>query len=178
MLPPLVSSQNRYHYRRPQERTIPRCKTELYNKSFVPSTTRLWNSLPDNVKLTTSLSHFKKLISFSDIVIPKYFYYGERNEQVIHCRLRMGMSDLKNDLYNRHLTDNPTCNCGYPTETAQHYLLYCPIYNDIRASSIYNLHHSLTDVETLLKGQPTLSLNENMAIFAVVHDYIKTSGRF
>ena len=178
MLPPLVSSYNRYHHRRPEDRTVPRHRTELYNKSFVPSTTRLWNSLPENVKSTSSLSQLKKLISVSDATVPKHHYFGERNDQIIHCRLRMNMSNLKNDLFNRHLSDNSTCTCGSPTETAEHYLLHCPLYEGIRASTIHTLSLPLIDIETLLKGHPTLSLDENIAVFTVVHDFIKRSGRF
>ena len=178
MLPPLVSSYNRYHYRRLHERAIPHHRTELYNKSFIPSTTRLWNSLPDTVKSTSSLSHFKKLISISDTVVPGYFYYGERSEQIIHCRIRMGMSNLKFDLFNRHLSENSSCSCGYPAENAEHYLLDCPLYTAIRNTTIHTLSPSYKDTETLLKGHPALSLDENIAVFEIVHDYIKKSGRF
>ena len=178
MLPPLVSTHNRYHHRRPYERTVPGYKTEVYHKSFVPSTTCLWNSLPQNAKSTSSLSQFKKLISMSDTIVPKYYYFGERNEQVIHCRLRMNMSNLNSDMLIRHLTNNSACACGNPTETAEHYLLFCPLYDDTRASTIQTLSPSLTNIETLLKGHPALSLDENSAVFATVHDYIKKSGRF
>lgn len=178
MLPPLVSSSNRYHHRRPHERTVPRYRTELYNKSFIPSTTRLWNSLPNNVQSTTSLSQFKTLISVSDSTVPSHFYFGERNQQVIHCRLRIGMSNLNNDLYNRYLSDNSTCNCGYLAETAEHYLLYCPIYNNIRISTIHTLTPPYRDIQTLLNGHPALSVDENISIFEVVHDFIKQSRRF
>ena len=178
MLPPLVSSSNRYHHRRPHERTVPRYRTELYNKSFIPSTTRLWNSLPNNVQSTTSLSQFKTLISVSDSTVPSHFYFGERNQQVIHCRLRIGMSNLNNDLYNRYLSDNSTCNCGYLAETAEHYLLYCPIYNNIRISTIHTLTPPYRDIQTLLNGHPALSVDKNISIFEVVHDFIKQSRRF
>ena len=178
MLPPLISSYNRYNYRRPQERTVPRHRTELYNKSFIPSTTRLWNSLPQNVTSTSSLSQFKKLISVSDTIVPKYYYFGERKEQVIHCRLRMNMSDLKHDLFNRHLSNNSACACGSSAETAEHYLLSCPLYDGIRATTIHTLSPALIDIVTLLKGHPALSLDDNTTVFATVHNFINKSNRF
>ena len=39
LVPPLVSTTNPYHRRRPHERVIPAHKTELYANSFIPSTT-------------------------------------------------------------------------------------------------------------------------------------------
>ena len=39
--------------------TIPFCKTSSSLNSFIPATTTLWNSLPLNIKLCSSLSSFK-----------------------------------------------------------------------------------------------------------------------
>ena len=66
LLPPLVSARIPYHRRRPLEREVPSCKTELLRKPFILSTTTDWNSLPVNVQQTTSLSVFKRLLCSSD----------------------------------------------------------------------------------------------------------------
>ena len=58
LLPPLVAHINPYHRRRPLERDVTTCKTELYRNSFIPSTTAEWNSLPVSVQQSTSLSVF------------------------------------------------------------------------------------------------------------------------
>ena len=126
--PPLVPHINPYHRRRPLERDVTTCKTELYRNSFIPSTTAEWNSLPISVQQSTSLSVFKRSLSLSDSKVPAYYYFGERNAQVIHCRLRLEMSNFNNDLVNRHLSTDPKCSCGYSRETAGHYLLHCPNY--------------------------------------------------
>ena len=178
LLPPLISSINRYHHRRPRERAIPRYRTKHLNKSFIPSTTRLWNSMPEDVQAISSLSQFERFISTSSTIVPKHYYYDARNEEVIHCRLRMEMSNLKHDLYNRHLTDNPICNCGNSDETAEHYFLSCPLYANIRATTIFLLPPHLIDIDTLLKGHPALSFEENVAIFEIVHNYIEETSRF
>ena len=56
-LPPLVSSTNPYHRRRPLQRLVPKHKTDTYRQSaFSPSTTTLWNNLPENIQRTKSIS--------------------------------------------------------------------------------------------------------------------------
>ena len=106
---------NPYHRRRPHERVIPAHKTELYVNSFIPSTTQLWNTLPQTIKTNPSVSLLRKYLSTNDTMIPIYYYFGTRKEHVKHCRLRLAISDLNYDLFRRHLLEDPTCSCGYPT---------------------------------------------------------------
>ena len=46
------------------------------------------------------------------------------------------MSDLNFDLFSRHLIDNPSCACGHPFETAEHFLLFCPNNQNERINTI------------------------------------------
>ena len=187
LLPPLVAHINPYHRRRPLERDVTTRKTELYRNSFIPSTTAEWNSLPISVQQSTSLSVFKRSLSLSDSKVPAYYYFGERNAQVIHCRLRLEMSNLNNDLVNRHLSTDPKCSCGYSRERAEHYLLHCPNYEhyllhcpnylNIRAGTILTLHSNQSNIRTLLYGNLDLRLPENKHIFLTVHEFIKLSKR-
>ena len=128
LLPPLVAHINPYHRRRPLERDVTTCKTEL-------------------------------------------------NAQVIHCRLRLEMSNLNNDLVNRHLSTDPKCSCGYSRQTAEHYLLHCPNYINIRTRTVLTLPSSQTNIRTLLYGNLDLRLPENKHIFLTVHEFIKLSKR-
>ena len=123
---PLVAHINPYLRRRPLERDITTCKNKLYRNSFIPSAAAELNSLPISVQESTSLSDFKRALSLSNSKVPAYYYFGERSAQVIHCRLRLEMSNLNNDLVNRHLSADPKCSCGYSKETTEHYLLHCP----------------------------------------------------
>ena len=91
--PPLVSARNPYHRRRPFERVTPD-KTDIYQNSFIPSNTTLWNSIPESIKQSTSISELKRYLSFSDTTAPPYNYKGKRKEQITHCRLRLEMSNL------------------------------------------------------------------------------------
>ena len=92
-LPPLVSSTNPYHRRRPLQRQVPKHKTETYRQSLSPSKTTLWNDLPENIQRQNQLV---KLNSFSPEMTnpPPFFYNGSRKTQIIHCKLRLGMSNL------------------------------------------------------------------------------------
>ena len=70
LLPPLVSTTNPYHRRRPYERIIPSFRTELFRNSFFPSTTLLWNNLPVNIQESSSLSEFKRYLINNDTKVP------------------------------------------------------------------------------------------------------------
>ena len=107
--------------------TVPRSRTNLYDKSFIPLATREWNSLPENMKTCTSLNTFKHLPDRDKINIPKYFYAGDRKAKILHTRLRLGCSSLNADLFSNHISDTDICSCGL-VETAEHYLLDCPHY--------------------------------------------------
>ena len=145
-------------------------------KSFFPRTTVLWNALPDSVKCSDSLSSFKRFLSRIDTIVPPHFYIGERKAQVVHCKLRLGMSDLNDHLFRRYLSDNRSCNCGYEREDAVHYLVYCPLFQQVRSTFLQpHLHHSIQD---LLNGNPTFSKRDNEIIFLAVQTFIRESGRF
>ena len=174
LLPPLVAHINPYHRRRPLEKDVTTCKTELYRNSFIPSTTAEWNSLPISIQQSTSLSVFKRSLTLSDSKVPAYYYFGERNAQVIYCRLRLEMSNLNNDLVNRHWPKIFLC---YSRETAEHYLLHCPNYLNTHARTILTLPSNQTNIRTLLYGNLDLRLPENKHIFLTVHEFIKLSKR-
>lgn len=178
LAPPLVSTINPYHRRRPLERLEPMCKTELYHKSFIPSTTAIWNKLPDYVKSFNSISQIKSYLRSSDTIVPPYYYRGDRREQILHCRLRIGMSDLCFDLWERHLIADPSCACQDPNETAEHFLLYCPNFINQRMNTISKLPTYLRTVDTLLFGSCDISLQDNELIFDTTFEYIKLSSRF
>ena len=177
LLPPLVSEINPHHRRRLQERIIPHFKTELYRNSFFPSATYLWNSLPENVQIMSSISDFKRFVNSDVPSVPPRFYLGKRKEQIIHCRLRNNMSDLNFDLLNRHLKDDPSCSCGFCLETTEHYLLHCPLYNNARAATLAALQPDIP-IQDLLKGNDTLGQDENENIFSAVQNFILLSQRF
>ena len=110
-IPLLVSSINPYHSRRPLQRQVPQHKTETYRQSVFPSTTTLWNNLPVTIQRTKYISQVKHSLSRNDT-------NGSRQAQIIPCKLRLGMSDLKYNLLNRHLTKTSSCDCAERKETS------------------------------------------------------------
>jgi len=177
LLPALVSENNPYPRRRPHERVIPRHHTEISQTFFQPSTTRLFNELPVDAIHTTSLSNFKRYLPSSSKP-PPYYYTGNRLEELTHCRLRLQMSNLNSDLHSRHLSENPTCTCGHPRETAEHYFLHCNKYLDVRNQTISKLPAEWQNITTLLSGKDSLTNEENTKIFLHVQSFIKQSARF
>ena len=161
LAPPVVSTTNPYHRRRPYERLIPAHKTELYANSFISSTIQLWNTLLQTIQTNPSVSLLKKYLSTNDTVVPIYYYFGSRKEHVNHCRLRLDISDLNYDLFRRHLLEDPTCSCGYTAETSEHFLLHCPLYNSIRNTTINKLDENERNINTLLFGNGQLHLETN-----------------
>ena len=176
--PKLVSDINPLHRRRPLERVLSPSNTELYRKTYFPSATFLWNSLDDNLKTLNSISAFKRQLSRQDYIVPPYYYTGVRDQQIIHCRLRLKMSDLKYDLFNRHLSDSIECACGDRKEDAKHYLLKCKNYSIARGTTINTLPPTLQSIETLLFGKINVSLVVNHYIFSIVQEFICLSCRF
>ena len=105
---------------------------------------------------------------------PVLYYYGKRWASVHHARLRMQCSKLNFDLfYKLFVRDSPACRCGATRETASHFFLHCPIYNDIRPTLYAGVtKHTAFNIKTLLYGDSNLSQHENKDIFDAVHEFL------
>ena len=88
------------------------------------------------------------------------------------------MSDLNYDLFQRHLFDNLPCVCSSPQEDANHYLLNCPRYENIRKTTIGVLPPLAQNCDTLLFGNLNYSSSFNTYVFLIVQEFITLSGRF
>ena len=117
-------------------------------------------------------------MTINDNIVPKYYYLGKRSEQITHGRLRLEMSDLNFDLFSRHFTYNPSCACGHPVETAEHFLLFCPNYQNERINTISHLEDNYIDIHTLLFGNQSLGPRVNKTVFETVQEYIRQTRRF
>ena len=178
-LPPLMSEINPYHRRNPLDRYIPRTRLELYKQSFFPSTTILWNSLPDFMKLSDSIAEFKRYLSANDIRVPPFYYSTNRMSEIIHCKLRLEISDLNSDLYKRHLTENTSCLCGSALENAYHFLLVCPLFHQIRRETIHKIENFQTiGTKQLTHGDVDFTTHKNKEAFEKVQAFIIQSRHF
>ena len=113
MYPDMYAPRN--HSAMHPDMSAPRNHSAMYPDMYAPAIT-----LPDTQPTTRACSHPVALtsvhpttprgthapktseMSLSDSKVPADYYFGERNAQVIHCRLCLEMSNLNDDLVNRH----------------------------------------------------------------------------
>ena len=110
-------------------------------------------------------------------MVPIYYYFGSRKEQVKHCRLRLAVSDLNYDFFRCHLLKDPICSCGYTAEASEHFLLNCPLSNSIRNKTINKLDEKERNINTPPFGNDQLHLETNKIIFAIVDDFLRQTDR-
>ena len=159
-----------------------RARTDLFNKSFFPSSVRLWNELPLNLRLSPSLQEFKSNLLQPikrPVLFPKLFNCGKRFLSILHTRLRLGASQLNSHLFKIGVKDTAKCICGSDNEDSWHYFFVCPLYTAARSK----LHSTISNfapftLQTVLYGHGSCSLSENTRIFSAVHEYIEMSERF
>lgn len=177
-------NQSVYNLRNSGSYTPPFCRTETYRQSFIPATTRDWNSLPTDLKSAPTLSNFKSLLDkhYKMSKPPHYYFLGNRSNNALLASIRNGVSKLNHDLYRNHLAQNPHCDCGHPSETAFHYFLECPHYVVQRNTMLTKLlswgRHLPVNINILLRGGSQLTEAENEQVHTAVSDFITSSGRF
>ncbi len=181
LFPPIVADTNRYNLRNSNDFVTIARRTEIYSKSFIPSSTKLWNELSEEIKGSTSLSIFKSKLKelFKPPTVPEFFFIGDRTYAIYHARIRNHCSNLNGDLFTNHLSESATCQCGHHIEDAEHFFFNCPAFNLQRHQffTATREYHPLS-TNTLLFGNESLSVNDNVALFAEIHKYIKLTERF
>ena len=151
-------------------------KTQLYYRSFLPSSIRDWKELTVEVRNSTSLASFKFQLNKDTPTIPKYYSAGNRFVQ--HTRLRTGCSSLNQHLSAKNITDNPLYVCG-SVESTKHYLFECIRYQHIRTKMINIVSVYCTpNLNVLLSGDSHLDNYANERIFLAVQRFIDDSRRF
>ena len=134
-----------------------RCRLQTSSKSFFPSTIKLWNSLPDNVKSLPTFSKFIKTIQPVQIPVASFYNIGNRKTKLRHtCRC----SGLNADLFRVNLKNDPRCVCGHLFDDAIHFFLNVYFTNTLELlcltilitlfPSLYNIYS--LDVAKLVKN--------------------------
>ena len=79
------------------------------------------------------------------------------------------------------------CSCDFESETADHYLLHCKLYTDLRLdllTDIYTINQSLKNfyedqlVNVLLFGFKNFTLDANANILRRTIEFLKATERF
>ena len=179
LLPPLHRDQHTYNTRNSQNLVSIQCRTTYHFNSFIPSTIRIWNNLPTNIKESNSIHSFKQALSSLNIennVPPYYYNTGSRRGQILHARLRMRCSSLKQHLYLRNIEPSPLCTCG-KVESCFHFLLECTHYDNLRTDMLNSIDAQVS-CNLLLYGDPSKPCAFNSNLFKCVENYILQTKRF
>ena len=178
LIPPQVGDTMQYNLRNAHNVNLVSARTTLYYNSFLPSTLREWNSLPQYARDIPTLSQFKAFLSRNKPKPKSYFYFGNRNSQVIHARLRMKCSSLNYHLYSKNIVESPRCICG-KIENNFHYFFECHRYNQQRQVLINKVStKAVCSLDLLLYGDESLTYDANVSILEAVFDYIRATKRF
>ena len=178
-LPAQVHERTRYNLRNQHDLTSFQTRTRVFDESFFPAMTRLWNSSNPNL-ITTANQTTTPLTSSTHLLNP-YFSCGGRKFQIIMARLRMKCSELAEHLCNMHIIDSPLCSCGQ-IENIEHLFLHCPLFlhhrNRLKADFVT---HSIDfSIETILfgfKNTPDLE-NKNLLLATSVSEFLSSIQRF
>ena len=71
-----------------------RFKTQQFGKSFIPSTIKLWNDLPLDIRESLTVDQFKHRLKntlLSIDYVPEYYSYGLRSTSILHAQLRLSI---------------------------------------------------------------------------------------
>ena len=128
-----------------------------------------------------SLSSFKIKLNDDVDKSPSFYSIGSRSLNIWHCQLRNEASSLNHHLFQSHLSDSSQCACGDTIENNVHYFY---VFYSMFIRHIIQFFNSLRkfqdglNFDTLLKGSPILTVEENIEIFDAVHHFITGSRRF
>ena len=107
-----IQMQKSMHiHRRNHSILIPFIRRELFSKSFYPKTIREWNNLSLETKESESLHIFKEKLKrlYGHNISKKLYAHGHGLPAVNHCRMRLGLSHLKNHLFNYNIIQSKFC---------------------------------------------------------------------
>ena len=191
ILPPPHGHYSGYPTRYSNNYIVPLSTTTKHHESFIPKSTRGWNSLDEQLKSCNILHSFKTLQKKK--LFPTKFQHlsnGKGKHSINHTRMRLGLSHLRQQLYSFRIIDSFYCtHCTDRLETTTYYLLTCPKYTDICDEMLrlvgeigarhgINLDDLIKLKSILLKGDSNMTLAENNLLFDAVQKYIGKSKRF
>jgi len=188
LLPPRVADISNYPLRNALNRSLVPARTMRYKQSFLPSTTVLWNTLPDSVRVSATLSTFKK--SLNNIKQPPspphWRYTGSRYANILHTRLRVNNPALNAYLFRSGRSPICSCNCGHRLENIKHFILECPQYAvqrgrllaDIQNLFTFELPPDTRLLSILLHGSDEHDINTNISVCNIFQTFIISTGRF
>ncbi len=105
-----------------------------------------------------------------------------RYSQIVIAQLRIGFSDLNSHLFNNGCVESPLCLCGNVCEDTKYFLMFCPLYDNIRTTLLTRFQqlkiHVPTNHKLLLYGNTRLTPTTNLLIQEHMSAYLIESKRF
>ena len=132
LVPKEVGEQTHRNLRNTQDIRPPKTSKNYFLKSYIPSSIRLWNKLPHNIRSIAKLDTFR--INLHKIYCKpqtyKPYLTGSTPGHTHLSRFRMNLSGLNAHRKKFHFTDNSSCpNCNSPKEDIEHFFPYCNAYS-------------------------------------------------
>ena len=178
LVPENVGNNSAYNLRNARNLNTLQAHSQLYFKSFLPSVTRDWNGLSEEIRNSPSLSSFKHHLDVNLTKPSKFFFDGKRLGQIYHARLRMRCSSLNAHLFSKNIIDSPLCASG-SFEDTNHFLLSCPRYAVLRQELVNKITPICQlSLNVLLFGNQELAYSLNKQIFLSVQEFLIKSKRF
>ena len=166
-------------------------KNDVFNKSFFPFVTKLYNSLDLSLRKLPMMDDFKvnlKLKYKSGKI--KHFSRGiSKYANALHTQLRVGQSYLNSHGFKINLKEDDLCLC-HRSETTSHFFLECFLFQEERESLFKKISEHLPRFQTFSKSKKleiilsgiNLSNTEpdqrNISIVFAVQNYILKTKRF
>ena len=143
-LPPLLNSNY------PTNRTFQHYPfmSSFFVNSYFPFSIKLWDQLEPDLRYEPDFTVFK--LKLKEKLKPtkfKHYHVGFKFPNTLHTQLRLGRSALNCHLFPIGLSLTKSCYCGN-TETLQHFLLDCKLYDQARGKLFQKL-------EGLLEKKPS-----------------------
>ncbi len=146
-------------------------------------TIKLWNELHGTIRDSVNKSSFKKAVCSSKFKTSSRIYPSNSasSTQVTFPQIRVGFSNLNDDLYRKGCTDTQSCDCGHVIEDSKHFFQICPLYNNPIRDKLNEVQmHSQARItpQLLLNENHCLNEGESMHIITAVCKFIDKFKRF
>ena len=186
---PIPPVQCRYGVRSNDMNYIP-YRTDRYLNSFYSDAVRSWNDIGTNLRNAKTLSVFKEeLLKIIRPTKKDIFNIHDSGLKWIF-QLRVGLSHLRAHKKRHKFIDTPSdlCHCLKSSETTEHFLLECSLF-DTHRRDLINLLENISftrmenispknKVQLLLYGHESFNLHENRMLLNTTIHFIRKSGRF
>ena len=196
LIPEEVGQQSQYNLRNSTSIQLPKASTNYFLKSFIPSTIRMWNELPENIRLKNDLEDFKKelLQIYKPPEISKAHLMSARDGHIQLLRIKLGLSGLNFHRRKFHFIQHSNCPyCGSNKEDPIHFFFICTEYAAPREVMVNGLMQALPNhghqiatigerktqrklIKLIIFG--TGNFDTDTKLFKVVATFIESTKRF